>query len=99
MKRSTKPWHALLPRGLSPAAFSLADLRAAKGAHGFLTENIPGPEDVAEAIRAFRYWMFFGVACRAEDKYPPLTRCWKELESLFMHDPASDDGVFVQSWI
>src|SRR5439155_26532404 len=25
--------------------------------------------------------------------------CWKELERLFMRDPAFDDGVFVQSWI
>ncbi len=99
MKKSTKPWHALLPGGLSPAAFSLDELRAARNAHGFLTESIPGPEDVAEAIRAFRYLMFFGVACVAEDKYPPLTRCWRELESLFMRDPAFDDGVFVQSWI
>ena len=47
MKKSAKPWHALLPGGLSPAAFSLDELRAAKGAHGFLTEDIPGPEGIA----------------------------------------------------
>jgi hypothetical protein len=35
----------------------------------------------------------------AEDKYPPLRRCWKDLEKLFMRDPAFGDGVFVQSWI
>jgi len=99
MRRSTKPWHALLPGGLSPAAFSLDELRAAKSAYAFLTEAIPGPRSIAEAIRAFRYLTLFGVACVAEDKYPPLTRCWKELEALFMGDPAFDDGVFVQSWI
>lgn len=98
MKKPMKPWHALLPGGLSPAAFSLDELRAAKGAHAFLTEDIPGPKDIAEAIRAFRYLMFFGIACIAEDKYPPLTRCWRELESFFMGDAAFDDGVFVQSW-
>lgn len=98
MKKSTKPWHVLLPGGLSPAASSLDELRAAKGAHAFLTERIPGPEPIAEMIRAFRYLRFFGVACVAEDKYPPLTRCWQELDSLFMRDPAFDDGVFVQSW-
>lgn len=43
--------------------------------------------------------MFFGLACVAEDKYPPLTRCWKDLERRFMRDPSFDDGVFVQSWV
>jgi hypothetical protein len=37
-------------------------------------------------------------ACVAENKYPALTRCWKDLEKLFMSDPAFEDGVFVQSW-
>lgn len=64
-----------------------------------MTENVPGPAEFAEYIRAFRYLMFFGLACVAEDKYPPLTRCWKDLERRFMRDPAFDDGVFVQSWV
>ena len=53
MNKSKKAWHTLLPGGLSPAAFSLDELRAAKGAHAFLTEDIPGPKDIAEAIRSF----------------------------------------------
>ncbi len=99
MKKPKKAWHEMLPGGLSPAAFTLDELRAAKGAHAFLAEEIPGPARIAETIRAFRYLTFFGIACVAENKYPPLTQCWKELDSLFMHDPAFDDGVFVQSWI
>src|SRR5262249_9594537 len=92
-------WHAILPGGKTAASFSLDELRAAKQVHGFLTEKVPGPADVAEHIRAFRFLLFFGIACVAEDKYPPLTRCWKDLEQRFMHDPAFDDGVFVQSWV
>lgn len=99
MKKSTKTWQTLLPGGLPASAFSFDELRAAKSAHAFLTENIPGPAEIAETIRAFRYLMFFGIACIAEDKYPPLTRCWRALESMFMGDPAFDDGEFVQSWI
>ena len=72
MKKLTKPWHALLPGGLSPAAFSLDELRAAKSAHGFLTENIPGPEDVAEAIRAFR---IAGCRAKARSRETPSTPC------------------------
>lgn len=98
--RSNKPaWRVMLPGGVSRAAFSLDELRAAKQAHAFLTEQAPGPEGIARYIRAFRYLLFFGVACVAEDKYPPLTRCWKDLERRFLHDAAFADGVMVQSWI
>lgn len=99
MGRKTSAWHAMLPGGKSPGAYTLHELRAAKQVHAFLTENVPGPEQFAQYIRAFRYLMFFGIACVAEDKYPPLTRCWKDLERRFMRDPGFDDGVFVQSWV
>lgn len=90
---------AILPGGASPAAFTLEELRAAKQAHGLLTEVIPGPEGIGYFIRGFRYLLFFGIACIAEDKYPPLTRCWNGLAQLFMGDPAFDDDLLVQSWI
>ena len=99
MARNKPAWHAILPGGQGAAAYSLDDLRAAKQVHSFLTEAIPGPEEFGELLRAFRYLLFFGVACVAEDKYPPLTRCWKDLERRFMGDPRFDDGVFVQGWI
>ncbi len=75
MAKHKPAWHAMLPGGMSAAAYSLDELRSAKQAHAFLTENVPGPADFAEYIRAFRYLMFFGIACIAEDKYPPLSRC------------------------
>ena len=99
MAKHDAAWHAILPRGVRPAAFTLDELRAAKQAHSFLTEEIPGPEGIGDCIRGFRYLLFFGIACIAEDKYPPLTRCWKDLAKLFMGDPAFDDDLFVQSWI
>jgi len=92
-------WFSILPGGLSPSRFSLDELRSAKHVHAFLTEKVEGPEGIALYIRAFRFLLFFGIACIAEGKYPPLTRCWKDLEELFMSDPTFDDGVFVQSWI
>ena len=99
MAKHKAAWHAILPGGMSPAAFSLDELRSAKRAHAFLTEEVQGPEGIAYLIRGFRYLLFFGIACIAEDKYPPLTRCWKDLETRFMSDPAFDDGILVQSWI
>jgi len=99
MAKPKAAWHAILPGGKSPSAYTLDELRAVKEAHAFLTERVPGPEGIASYIRGFNYLLFFGIACVAENKYPPLTRCWKELEALFMGDPMFDDGVFVQSWI
>jgi hypothetical protein len=98
MQMHKPAWHAMLPGGKSPGTFSLDELRAAKQVHAFLTESLPGPAEFAEYLRAFRYLTFFGIACVAEDKYPALTRCWKDLERRFMRDPAFDDGAFVQGW-
>jgi len=99
MAKQKPAWLSILPGGLDPSNYSLDELRHVKQIHAFLSEQLPGPPAIVEYIRAFRYLLFFGIACIAEDKYPPLNRCWKELEKLFMSDPAFDDGVFVQSWI
>lgn len=64
-----------------------------------LRERVPGPEGVAYYMTGFRYLLRFGIACVVEDKYPPLTRCWKDLERLFLGDEEFDDGLFLTSWI
>jgi hypothetical protein len=98
-KAKKKPaWLSMLPGGLEPSRFTLDELRNMKKAHGFLTERVDGPPGIAEYVRAWRFLLFFGIACVADDKYPPLTRCWKELEKLFMSEPTFEDGMFVQSW-
>lgn len=89
----------MLPGQKDPAAYSLDELRSAKQAHEFLTEPIPGPPGIVSYIRGFRYLLFFGIACVVENKYPPLTWCWRDLDKLFMADPAFDDAMFVQAWI
>ena len=99
MANPRSAWRSMLPGRLPLAKYSLEELRSAKAAHAFLTEEVGGPSEFGECLRAFRFLLFFGIACVAEDKYPPLTRCWKELETLFMGDPAFEDGVFVQSWV
>ncbi len=99
MAKQKSAWHSILPRGLPPSKFTLDELRTAKQAHAYLTERVQGPEGIAEYISTFRFLLLFGIACVAEDKYPPLTRCWKDLEKLFMSEAIFDDGVFVQSWI
>ena len=98
-KKKQKPaWLSILPGNLAPSRFTLDELRHAKAAHAFLTEKFEGPPGFVEYLRAYRFLLFFGIACVAENKYPAFTRCWKDLEKLFMRDPAFGDGVFVQSW-
>ena len=91
-------WSLMLPGRLPLSQYSLEELRSAKAAHAFLTEEVQGPERFGDCLRSFRFFLFFGIACVAENKHPPLTRCWKDLDQLFMQDPAFEDGVFVQSW-
>jgi len=92
-------WFSMRPGRLPMAKYSLDELRSAKAAHAFLTEEVKGPEGFGECLRSFRFLLFFGIACIAENKHPPLTRCWKDLEQLFMRDPAFEDGVLIQSWV
>jgi hypothetical protein len=99
MTKNEREWQSILPGGLSPSKFTLDELRNAKQVHAFLTEPIPGPEGIVYLIRGFRYLLFFGIACIAENKYPALTRCWDHLKKVFLDDPTFDDHWFVQSWI
>ena len=99
MAKHKPAWLSILPRGLDPSKFTLDELRNFKEVHALLNERIAGPEGIAYYIHGFRYLLLFGIVCIAEDKYPPLTRCWMDLEKLFMRDPAFEDGIFVESWI
>lgn len=98
MAKKKPAWLSILPGNLDPSRFTLDELRSMKAAHAFLTEKIKGPPGFAEYLRAYRFLLFFGIACVSENKYPALTRCWRDLEQLFMGDPTFQDGVFVQSW-
>lgn len=78
---------------------TLDQLRSIKQAHALLTESFPGPPIIGYAIRSFRFCELYAVAAIAENKLPALTRCWRDLERLFMRDPAFSEGYFVPSWI
>jgi hypothetical protein len=99
MAKKKPAWLSILPGNLDPSRFTLDELRAVKAAHAFFTDEIDGPPVFRNYLRAYRFLLFFGIACVVEDKYPALTRCWKDLEKRFMADPAFEDGIFVQSWI
>jgi len=98
MSKKKPAWLSTIPADMVPK-LSLEELRAFKGTHEFLTAPIEGPAGIAYHIRGFRYLLFFSVASIADDRYPPLSRCWRDLERLFMHAAPFDDDLFVQAWI
>lgn len=76
-------WSSMLPGRLPLATYTLDELRSARAAHAFLTEEVKGPPEFGECLRSFRFLLFFGLACIAENKHPPLTRCWKDRSFAF----------------
>jgi hypothetical protein len=94
---SSSDWMKILPADSS--RFSLNELQAFKSFHEMLTEKIEGPEELIYFFRCFRFFQFFSLTLVFENKYPALTKCWKDLEEKFILDPIFEDGIFIPSWI
>ena len=60
MTKKKPAWFAVLPGRLPLARYSLEELRSAKAAHAFLTEEVEGPAAFVECLRSFRFLLFFG---------------------------------------
>lgn len=97
MKKQKPSWLKGIPFDISKLSFD--ELRNLKEADRLLTGHIPGPEGWAYFMRCFRFLMAYAIATIEENRFPPLTKCWNELDKFFMHEEVFDDEVFVQSWI
>jgi hypothetical protein len=103
-KKPKKPkrrpaWLSMVPGGKVLPTMTLEQLRSVKEVHALLTETFPGPPVIGYAIRSFRFCKMFVIATVVENTVLALTRCWKDLERLFMRDAAFREGYFVPSWI
>ena len=97
LKKRNKSWLDRLP--VDPRKLSFEELKDFKFVDKYLTESIDGPEGWSYCTRAFRFLTAFSMWCLYENKYPPFTKCWNELEKYFMNEEIFNDGVFVQAWI
>ena len=97
MKKQKPPWLQRIP--VDPNKLSLDELRYFKEVDAFLSESVSGPEGLVYFLRCFKLLTIFAVTCVAKNHYPPLTRCWNELEKFFIDKTAFQDVVFVQAWI
>ena len=94
MAKKKPGWLSRVP--VDVGRLSLDELRNFKEVDTFLTGPISGPPGFAYHVRGFRYLLFVALDFISEDKFPPLTRCWKDLEKRFMGNPAFDDDMFVK---
>jgi hypothetical protein len=91
-------WMKSLP--IDPGKLTFNELQNFKAAHKlFMGDDLEGPIAWQSYVRSFRFLSFFAMASIAENKFPPLTRCWNDLENNFMSDEIFDDELFIQSWI
>jgi hypothetical protein len=97
MKKQKPSWLKDLPFDTSELSFD--ELRNLKEADRLLTEDIPGPEGWAYFIKCYRFLLLYACATIEENRFPPLTRCWNELDTFFMREEVFSDEIFVQSWI
>ena len=97
MKKQKPPWLQRLP--VDPKKLSFDELRYFKEVDAFLSEPVSGPGGLVYFLRCFKLLTVFAVTCITENLYPPLTRCWNELEKFFIDKSAFQDVVFVQAWI
>ena len=97
MKKKKPSWLKAIP--IDPSKLTLDELRNFKEVDRLLTGPIEGPEGWAYFVRCFWFLTLFAIATIVDNRLPPLTRCWNELDKFFMRDKAFDDEIFVQSWI
>jgi hypothetical protein len=79
-KRKKPAWLSMVPGGKVLPTMTLEQLRSVKEVHALLTQEFPGPPVIGYAVRSFRFLELYGAACVVENKFPALTRSWKDLE-------------------
>ena len=96
-KKRNKSWLDRLP--IDPKKLSFEELKGFKFVDKYLTESIDGPEGWSYCTKGFRFLTAFSMVCLFENRYPPFTKCWNELNKYFMNEEIFDDGIFVPAWI
>src|SRR5664280_1716592 len=98
-KRSTDWLKALKKMKVDPGQLSLKELSAFRDFDLYLNEPIHGSAPFQYLMHSFRMLTSFALIEIYSEKFDSLSRCWEELDRLFMNEKIFDDEVFVQSWI
>ena len=99
-QKSSPAWLKTLKRlDVDIDQLNLNELMAFKNVDRYLNEPIKGSEEWQYLVHCFRYLTSYALLTIYAGKHPSLSRCWEELDKLFLHRKIFDDEVFVQSWI
>jgi len=98
-KRSTDWLKALKKMKVDTSRLSLKELSAFRDFDLYLNKPINGPVQFQYLLKSFRALTSFALTAIFTKSSDSLSRCWEELDRLFMNEPIFDDEVFVQSWI
>ena len=98
-KKPLSPWlKALKETKIDVNQLSLKELKAFKDLDHYLNGPIEGPVEWQYLLRSFRFFTSFAFLSIYEQRFPPLSKCWEEMDRLFARQELFDDEVFVQSW-
>jgi hypothetical protein len=98
-KRSTDWLKTLKKMKVDPSRLSLKELSAFRDFDLYLNKPINGPVQFQYLLKSFRALTSFALTAIFTKSSDSLSRCWEELDRLFMNETIFDDDVFVQSWI
>jgi hypothetical protein len=98
-KRTPEWLKALKKMKVDPGQLSLKELSAFRDFDLYLNEPINGSTQFQYLMHSFRMLTSFALIEIYSENFDSLSRCWEELDRLFMNEKIFDDEVFVQSWI
>lgn len=80
-------WKKILPPGINFKKLSFEEYKNFKNFYKILehiNNDLTGPPGFNIFHRLLHYLLFYGSCCIVENKFPSLSKCWKQLSSLFL---------------
>ncbi len=94
-------WKKILPPGIDLKKLSFEDYKNFKNFYKILehiNNDLTGPHGFKIFYRLLHCLLFYGSCCIVENKFPSLSKCWKQLSSLFLETKYSNEWL-VHCWI
>ena len=94
-------WKKILPPEIDLKKLSFEDYKNFKNLYKVLehiNNDLTGPPGFNIFYRLLHYLLLYGSCCVIENKFPALSKCWKQLSSLFLKTKYYNEWL-VYCWI
>ena len=94
-------WKKILPPGIDLKKLSFGDYKNFKNFYKILehiNNDLTGPPGFNIFYKLLHYLLFYSGCCISENKFPSLSKCSKELSSLFLKTKYYNEWL-VYCWI